>query len=297
MGSALFALGDHIGGLWSVRLPFIITSAFTLLFIPCILLLPPMTPSATPSTTDKKESWAICDALKFQVLLSCFSIAMNGTIVATLDPTLSWRLQSEPFNLDSVTVGLFFMMASFSYMVASFPIGMLTDKIPEKLPQRGWAGFKLLQGVGLLLIGFSFIILGPADFLSLGLQHDVNKMSWVIGSLIIRGLGSAGNNASFPDIVFGTNKDDEVLQANLSGLYNGAFAVGWAVGPVLGGLLTPNHAASFSSYSGIMAVTSFVSGVLVIVGGFATKLPAAPANENLLSRLVSEGYKPSLNEN
>ena len=53
--------------------------------------------------------------------------------------------------------------------------------------------------------------------------------------MIIKGIGSAGNNSGYPDLVC-DNRDDAAYNATICGLWNASYAFGWAVGPVLGTL-------------------------------------------------------------
>ena len=49
--------------------------------------------------------------------------------------------------------------------------------------------------------------------------------------MVLKGFGSAfSNNAIFPDLVIGLPEDNAMLQATVSGLWNAAYAAGWALG-------------------------------------------------------------------
>ena len=73
---------------------------------------------------------------------------------------------------------------------------------------------------------------GPSD----GLQDSLNNMPSVASALVFKGIGSAlSNNAIYPDLVMGLPADDVMLMATISGLWNAAYAIGWAVGPLVGG--------------------------------------------------------------
>eukprot|EP00493_Phyllostaurus_siculus_P013703 UN13911 len=56
-------------------------------------------------------------------------------------------------------------------------------------------------------------------------------------AMLLKGIGSSGNSAGYPDLVCDVDKDDRVQNATICGIWNGVYALGWAAGPLLGGLL------------------------------------------------------------
>lgn len=280
IGSALFSTFPPTD-LWSCRMPSTVFSVVNALTLPLLLFIPE---SAPP----KQEQKASCgEAFTPQVILSLFAIGMNGTIVATLDPTLAKdKMQIDPFNYSETTVGWLFMLSSFTYMLVAIPVGKMVDRVPKVLPGRGWLGYKGIQGLGLYILGFTFMFLGPADIFGTKFCDfivDKGGVVVVILALMIKGVGSAANNASFPDIIYNTDKDNEMLQATLSGLWNAAFALGWAIGPLVGGGLTPYDGASWGSFSSIVMLSSFVAGTIVLVGA---------AMAPVVEETSVEGYAP-----
>ena len=54
----------------------------------------------------------------------------------------------------------------------------------------------------------------------------------------LKGLGSAlSNNAVYPDLMIGFGSSDEAALATISAMWNAAYALGWALGPLTGGWL------------------------------------------------------------
>ena len=162
------------------------------------------------------------------VTLSVVAIALSGTIVATLDPTLAYRLSTaggnastypawinahpSPFDYSEATVAMFFTYSSITYVITSIPVGWVVDRYPES-PRV----FKGIQAVGFVLLAICFALLGPIRLPeAMGgahLEHALNNPLCAIVALIIKGLGSSANNAAYPDMVIGIPDDDEDLQA------------------------------------------------------------------------------------
>ena len=69
-------------------------------------------------------------------------------------------------------------------------------------------------------------------------QPVLNTFPVMVLALGLKGIGSAlSNNAIYPDLVLG-QPDNPVLHATITAWWNAAYAVGWAAGPLLGGVLT-----------------------------------------------------------
>ena len=45
-------------------------------------------------------------------------------------------------------------------------------------------------------------------------------------AMLLKGIGSSGNNAGYPDLVCDVDKDDRVLNATICGIWNGVYALG-----------------------------------------------------------------------
>ncbi len=55
-------------------------------------------------------------------------------------------------------------------------------------------------------------------------------------------------------MVLGIAEDDDVLQAIMSGLWNAAYSIGWALGPLIGGFLYDTLA--FDGFATVIAAVS-----------------------------------------
>jgi len=169
------------------------------------------------------------------------SIALSGTIVGTLDPTLQWRLSAAPFRFQPDGVSLFFFYSSVVYVLTATPIGRLVDK--AKPSSRL---YKFITATGFFVLFLSFFLLGPfrpSAFYSFRhskgvddlFEDKLNNLPCTAIAVGIKGIGSALSNvAIYPDLVLNL-PDNPVLQATVTAWWNAAYAIGWAAGPILGG--------------------------------------------------------------
>jgi hypothetical protein len=119
--------------------------------------------------------------------------------------------------------------------VLSIPIGWLVDYFAG----NGRA-LKLIQAAGFFFLAASFFFLGPArlPFWETSWYNFVEpKVGFAVAAMLLKGIGSAGNNAGYSDMVIGLPDDDSYLNATVASLWNAAYALGWALGPLLGGVL------------------------------------------------------------
>ena len=79
-------------------------------------------------------------------------------------------------------------------------------------------------------------------------------------------MGSSGNNAGYPDIAIGIDPSDGMRQATLAGLWNAAYAIGWAAGPLLGGALYGGF--GFATFVTATGMLSLGYGIVMMVGAF-----------------------------
>jgi len=218
---------------WAFRLPFLVCGILPL------LLLPPL-PLYMPNEHLQSDSASapLSKVLSPSVILGLLSVALSGTSVATLDPTLSYRLAAAPFRLSSGMISLFFMYSSIVYTVVSIPVGWMVDRF-----QNNSRVFKLITSIGFFFLALTFFLIAPFGFSGWGaddtsFETGLNNMPATAFAMVLKGFGSAfSNNAVYPDLVVGLPEDDVMLQATISGLWNAAYAAGWALGPVTGGVL------------------------------------------------------------
>jgi MFS family permease len=219
---------------WAFRTPFFACSVLPLLLLPAVRLFMPQEwvrgDDAKPTSP-----FAILSA---SVVLGLCSVAFSGTVVATLDPTLSYRLSAPPFLFSPSLVSLFFTYSSIVYVVVSIPVGRIVDRYPGDSRV-----FKLTTAAGFVVLALTFALLAPLQPSTFGIDGSplgatLNKLPCVAAAMALKGVGSAfSNNAVYPDLIIGLPADDAVLQATVSGLWNAAYAIGWAGGPLVGGVL------------------------------------------------------------
>ena len=182
--------------------------------------------------------------LTASVGLNLMSIALSGTIVGTLDPTLQWRLSAAPFQFDSDAISLFFFYSSVVYVLTSTPTGRLVDQMAPSSRL-----YKSITAAGFLILFVTFALLGPLgprafgpkgegdEVRADGLESSLNNLPCTAIAIGIKGIGSAWSNvAIYPDLVLNL-PDSPLLQATVTAWWNAAYAIGWAAGPIMGGVL------------------------------------------------------------
>ena len=208
----------------------------------------------------------ISSVLSLKRLLSLVAIALNGTIVATLDPTLSNKLFSAPFGYSADKVGLLFTVSSVLYIISSVPVGWMMDRTNAHGAQYASKVCKLTQSGAFFALAACFVLLGPLKLGNFSLNKAFNNVPSVWVAMMFKGIGSAGNNAGYPDIAIGIPAGDSMRNATLAGLWNAAYALGWAAGPLLGGALYGSY--GFPVFATATALTSLVYGVVMLIAGF-----------------------------
>jgi MFS family permease len=151
--------------------------------------------------------------------LSLFAIALNGTIVATLSPVLPYRIgEGTKLGMSSSAIGWMLSISSISYVLTSIPIGWLVDRFPGN--SRVCKG---VQGGGFVVLAAAFALIGPftvpgaPDVLEPVAEKLRPSLTLVVVAMVLKGIGSSGNNAGFTDLVIGVPEDDEYLNALVAG--------------------------------------------------------------------------------
>ena len=272
-------LGPVVGGVlyslpkddvWAFRLPFIVCGAIPLAMLPFVPFLIPQEyisgkTGDTPPTQNQPDASGTGTVsvngsvsvngtgtavaahevktlpLTASVGFGLASIALSGTIVGTLDPTLQWRLSAAPFRFQPDGVSLFFFYSSVVYVLTATPIGRLVDK--AKPSSRL---YKFITATGFFVLFLSFFLLAPfrpSAFYNFRhskgvddlFEDKLNNLPCTAIAVGIKGIGSALSNvAIYPDLVLNL-PDNPVLQATVTAWWNAAYAIGWAAGPILGG--------------------------------------------------------------
>jgi MFS family permease len=197
---------------------------------------------AAPSDASPPAKRSPSPLLSASVFLGLGATLLSGLVVATLDPTLSYRLSAPPFGASASLVSIVFMYSSVVYTLCSVPIGWLVDRVPASSRL-----YKATTASGMVTLAASFALLAPIAWqtgpsgpssLSWLPPAELNTMGAVVLAMGLKGVGSAlSNNAVYVDIVLLLPTDDKMLLATVSGLWNAAYSLGWALGPLLGGAL------------------------------------------------------------
>jgi len=181
------------------------------------------------------------------------TIALSGTFIGSLDPTLAFRL--EEFDYNERMVGTVFMVSSIAYVLFSLPTGWIIDSLPaDSDPHLASRVLKVIQAVGMCLFSVAFLMLGPVDLGGGFFPAMFNNEPCVWIAVILKGIASNGMNAGYPDLIIGVDDSNGLVQATISALWNASYALGWALGPVTGGILV-----SFLSFNGYCTVISLVA--------------------------------------
>jgi len=210
-------------------------------------------------------------------LVSLIAMGINGGLVSSLDPTLAYRLSSKPIDYSSTMVGLVFMVSSISYIVTSIPCGYIMDYY------KGCSYvFKGVQAGGLLSLFVCFMMLGPLQLRIFQSAFNNVPSAWI--GMLLKGIGSTGNNAVYPDLVIGIRGNDEKVHAMISGVWNAVYAVGWAIGPLYGGAVY--QAFGFAGYATINAIIALVCSSML----FLTSIPSV---SHYLNKTTTKVYVTS----
>ena len=203
-----------------------------------------------------RKRGSLCSVLSISSVTTLLALAINGGFVASLDPTLALRLGAATpftggrsrtlgradvrgFGWSETTIGLYFMMSSILYTLISIPLGWVIDTVAGNS-----CVLKLIQAAGFACLAASFFLLGPGYVPGVPSASDAaifrelnHNVPSIVFAMVLKGLGSAGNNAAYCDLIVGVSTDNPYLTASISSLWNGAYAIGWAFGPLLGGIL------------------------------------------------------------
>ena len=183
------------------------------------------------------------------VLLMGVVVTLGFAGFCMLEPTLETHLEATVTSSKTV-VGLLFLAASAAYAITAPFLGLVVNR----------AGTRAVISVGLVLVAFSFVLLGPSPVLPFKLS-----MGLVLGALVL--LGASAGGAIMPtmedmletckDIAPPPGRQDErgldgknegavaagreqwesSVKDVVSGTFNGMFALGEVIGPMVGGAL------------------------------------------------------------
>jgi len=254
LGGAVYDAAANIG-ISQFLFPFLVFGALM-----AILALAMMYIFPNVNITSAEEAAPISSVMTWSMILDIGAVALSGTIVATLDPTLAYRLgTTSEFGMSSSMVGVWFMISSIVYVVASIPVGWLVDR-----HKGNTLVFKSAIALGFFALAITFAFLGPLKIPGLVTFTVFDNIYCVGFAMCMKGVGSAVSvNPVYPDLVIGLPEDDEMLSATVSGLWNSAYAIGWALGPVVGGAFY--NAFGFDGFCSLMSLLCAVYGVVMLV--------------------------------
>lgn len=269
LGGLVYDIGDQtpFGAFFFPFFLFFVVCCF------CVIILY-WFPASAKISDDKPTSVSKMFTASFA--LTWIGYALNGTFVATLDPTLETKLSESPFHASSTVVGLIFMQSSVIYTLITYPIGWICDKY---LAGNGRL-LKWALAFGFVNLGFCFVLMGPFKLGGL----DLGALDgWVAVNvaMIFKGVGSAFGAVAYADMAIGIPDDDELLHATVVALNNASYAIGWGIGPIVGGFLLDAFSGSdsekFAGFSTSIAIASFVyAAVLFIAPLLGLAATAAP---------------------
>lgn len=125
LGGLLYGIGDTFVPAFSLPFIFLAVMELGLAFF-CLFYFTEFQ-RQEEEKDQKKEKKSVLIPSR---VLTLVAIGLSGTVVATLDPTLAFRLGEEPFNYSSSMIGVVFMISSISYTATSIPVGWAIDQLP-----------------------------------------------------------------------------------------------------------------------------------------------------------------------
>ena len=93
------------------------------------------------------------------------------------------------------------------------------DKTSAYGPKVASKVCKYTQAGGFFSLAISFAMLGPLKLGALSFFGAFDNIPSVWIGMLFKGIGSAGNNAGYPDLAIGISDTDSMKQATLAGLW------------------------------------------------------------------------------
>ncbi|MSP79306.1 MAG: MFS transporter [Dehalococcoidia bacterium] len=160
-------------------------------------------------------------------------------------PVVPFFLKSLSPDIGPITIGLFFTLMGLSMTLSAWSTGLLADKLGLRMP---------------LILG---CLVSLAGAVGASLANTV-ALALVFGALMGAGIGVLTTSAStLVGIIAPSNK-----QGAAFGIVQSANAVGWSLGPLLGGLI--------ANAAGLRVPFVFEAALFVILGAFALTMRLTP---------------------
>ena len=183
-------------------------------------------------------------------IATCASLALGAAVFEGLNPLLEPHLKRHPFHLDVEPVGLLLALICLIYTLTALPVGWLTDRA-NKGSQAG-CRLRVLMLSGWVCTLIAGVLLAPGgggggdggpDYSMWPLPGNLAHLCLAI-SIPLLGAGAAlVIIPSLPDMQRGIAEDDDensesgMMRAAICAIWNGAYAGGSAVGPLLATML------------------------------------------------------------
>ena len=183
-------------------------------------------------------------------IATCASLALGAAVFEGLNPLLEPHLKRHPFHLDVEPVGLLLALICLIYTLTALPVGWLTDRA-NKGSQAG-CRLRVLMLSGWVCTLIAGVLLAPGgggggdggpDYSMWPLPGSLAHLCLAI-SIPLLGAGAAlVIIPSLPDMQRGIAEDDDensesgMMRAAICAIWNGAYAGGSAVGPLLATML------------------------------------------------------------
>lgn len=225
MGPFLGALLYDYGGF---LLPFFVSGSFTVATgLICLPIIQPLTENAKDQSSQPQSSRMLPLLRNGNVLIALLSAASASFAIGYLESLL--ELYLETFSLHMTSIGLCFLAWSCTYTICSLITGWVTDTRINP-----WT----VSIIGLIIIMFSFLLVGPVPSL-----HISPSLTLTVGSLAIQGVGSAAVVVSSYSCLLSSvlkingYEEDLTTFSIVSGLWSASYALGNGIGPSVAGVL------------------------------------------------------------
>eukprot|EP00937_MAST-01D_sp_MAST-1D-sp2_P007737 g7737.t1 len=189
----------------------------------------PAAPGAGRAGSPPRSPWRRTEKVyqrKRLLAVPFFVTVLSSICGSALGPTLEKRTAAPPFGMSSMETGMLYLAASVTYMAASVPIGRAIDA-----PRRKYTLPNPLMAGGLVVLALSFLLAGPVR----GLRSALDNYPVLVFATLLQGVGWALTVVpTLPAMMVYVPKNDELAASSTTGLWVSAYAVGSAIGPLLG---------------------------------------------------------------
>lgn len=251
IGGALYQVGGYGLPFWSMGSLLIGCASFTAIFM-----------HAGPDSVKRDRGSVLTLLTSPLVVVALLTVVSGSFCLGFLDPTLSDFLGQ--FHLDTVYIGLVFIVGPFVYAVTAPLWGLLSD----------WGLSFPIVTLSNVLASFSFLLIGPSPLLPF-LPHTL----WlVIVSLALAGLSIGGALVcALKCVLLGARsvgfEDNLDTFGLVSGLFNSAFSFGTFIGPTVGSIITEHYgfqwASTITAFNFAFAAVLFATYLLLAKGAQA----------------------------